>query len=199
MRYLSTLLLAAVASIGLLTGCDSSQTAGGTMTVKLTDAPGDILEAEVTIERVAAVRETDASNGTAMEGGTSILTDSSFTVDLTTLQGGVTELMGEVQLDPGTYNQIRLKTAKQATVMYENSNGEPAEADLQLPSASETGLKINFDPVELDSEGDRAEVTLDFSVEESFVEAGTTGTYVFKPVIDAEAVVVNGDTTSTGR
>ena len=199
MRYGSTLLLAALMATGVvLSGCDSNQSGGGTMAVKLTDAPGDILEAEVTIERVAAVRADNAGSGGATDGGTSVLTDSSVTVDLTRLQGGVTELMGEVQLNPGTYSQIRLKTARQATVMYENSNGEAVEADLRLPSASETGIKVNFDPVELDSEGDRAEVTLDFSVEESFVEGGTTGTYTFKPVVDAEAVVVNGDTTSTG-
>lgn len=198
MRYASTLLLVAVASIGLfLTACDSSESGGGTMAVKLTDAPGDILEAEVTIQQVTVVKEDEASSGDATEGGTSILSESSFTVDLTTLQDGVTELLGEKQLDPGTYSQIRLKTAREASVMYEDSNGDPAEADLRLPSAEETGVKINFDPVSLETEDDRAEITLDFSVEESFVEGGTTGTYIFKPVVDASAVVVNGEPTST--
>ena len=182
----------------LLSGCDSNGSGGGTLAVKLTDAPGDIVKAEVTIERVAAVRADNTGDGGATEGGISVLSDSSVTVDLTRLQGGVTELMGEVQLEPGTYSQIRLKTAREATVLYEDSTGEAVEADLRLPSANETGIKINFDPVELDSENDRAEVTLDFSVEDSFVEGGTTGTYIFKPVVDAEAVVVNGDTTSTG-
>lgn len=200
MRYLSTVVLALVASAGLfLAGCDSSGSTdnGGTLAVKLTDAPGDIVEANVTIERVSAVPSEDTSEGDATEGGTTVLTDSSFTVDLTTLQDGVTELLGEVQLDAGTYSQIRLKTARQATAMYEDADGNPQEANLMLPSASETGIKINFDPVTLDSPDDRAEVTLDFSVEESFVKAGQTGTYIFKPVVDAEAVVVNGDTTST--
>ncbi len=181
----------------LLSGCDSSDSSGGTMAVKLTDAPGDILEAEVTIEQVTAVRSENTGSGGATEGGTPVLTDSSFTVDLTTLQGGVTELLGEVQLEPGTYSQIRLKTAREATVLYEDDSGNAVEADLRLPSASETGVKINFEPVDLDSEDDRAEVTLDFSVEESFVKGGTTGTYTFKPVVDAEAVVINGDTTGT--
>lgn len=126
-----------------------------------------------------------------------MLTDSSFTVDLTKLQGGVTELLGEVQLDPGTYSQIRLKTARQASAMYEDSSGTGQEANLMLPSAEETGIKVNFDPVTLDSPDDRAEVTLDFSVEDSFVEAGETGTYIFKPVVDSKAVVVNGETTAT--
>lgn len=166
------------------------------MAVYLTDAPGDILEAKVTIERVTAVRSKNTGGGGATEGGTPVLSDSSFTVDLTTLQGGVTELLGEVELDPATYSQIRLKTARQATVLYEDSDGNAVEADLQLPSAEQTGLKINFDAVTLDSEDDRAEITLDFSVEESFVPTGSTGTYTFKPVIDASAVVVNGDTTS---
>jgi hypothetical protein len=45
----------------------------------------------------------------------------------------------------------------------------------------------------VDSEGDRAEITLDFSVEDSFVPAGETGTFIFKPVIDSKAVVLNGN------
>lgn len=200
MQHLQTVFLALLVSIGLLlSGCDSSGStdSGGTLAVQLTDAPGDIVEANVTIEQVTAVPAEDTSEGDATEGGTSVLTDSSFTVDLTTLEDGVTQLLGEVQLDAGTYSQIRLKTAQEATAMYEDSNGNPQEANLMLPSASETGVKINFDPVTLDSPDDRAEVTLDFSVEDSFVEAGQTGTYIFKPVVDAKAVVVNGDTTAT--
>ncbi|MFP4229347.1 MAG: DUF4382 domain-containing protein [Salinivenus sp.] len=202
MRYLTTFVLALLTSAGLLlVGCDSgsSGSEGGTLAVNLTDAPGDITQAEVTIERVTAVPVEDTSDGDATEGGVSVLTDSSFTVDLTTLQDGVTELLGEVQLEPGAYSQIRLKTAREATVFYEDDNGDEVEADLTLPSAEETGIKVNFDPVELDSPEDRAEVTLDFSVEESFVESGQTGSYIFKPVVDAEAVVVNGDTTSSSN
>lgn len=168
------------------------------MAVNLTDAPGDILEAEVTIEQVTAVKSDNAGSGDATEGGTPVLSDSAITVDLTTLQDGVTKFLGEVQLDAGTYSQIRLKTAREASVLYEDADGNEAEANLRLPSAQETGVKINFDPVSLESEDDRAEITLDFSVEESFVEGGSTGTYIFKPVVDASAVVVNGDTTSTG-
>lgn len=200
MRHLPTFLLALALSTGLLlTGCDSGGAAssGGTLAVKLTDAPGDIVEAEVTIEEVTAVPAEDTSEEGGTDAGISVLTDSSFTVDLTTLQNGITTLLGQVQLEPGTYGQIRLKTAREATAMYEGSDGTAKEANLVLPSAEETGVKVNFDPVTLDSENDRAEVTLDFSVEDSFVKAGQTGMYVFKPVVGAEAVVVNGDTTAT--
>jgi hypothetical protein len=201
MRHFSSFLLAALVGLGLLVvGCDSSGTtgSGGTLAVNLTDAPGDVVEAEVTIERVTAVPVEDSAEGDAREGGISVLTDSSFTVDLTRLQDGVTELLGEVQVPPGRYSQIRFVTAQEANVFYEDSTGNAVEANLMLPSANETGIKVNFDPIELDSENDRAEVTLDFSVEDSFVKAGQTGTYIFKPVVDASAVVVNGDTTSTG-
>ena len=201
MRHFSSFLLAALVGLGLLVvGCDSSGTtgSGGTLVVNLTDAPGDVVEAEVTIERVTAVPVEDSAEGDAREGGISVLTDSSFTVDLARLQDGVTELLGEVQVPPGRYSQIRFVTAQEANVFYEDSTGNAVEANLMLPSANETGIKVNFDPIELDSENDRAEVTLDFSVEDSFVKAGQTGTYIFKPVVDASAVVVNGDTTSTG-
>jgi len=116
--------LAILAAAGLLlVGCDSggSTTSGGTLAVQLTDAPGDIVEAEVTIEEVTAVPAEDTSE--EGDGGISVLTDSSFTVDLTSLQNGVTTLLGEVQLEPGTYSQIRLKTAREASVFYEDSTG----------------------------------------------------------------------------
>ena len=116
--------LAVLAAAGLLLmGCDSggSTTSGGTLAVQLTDAPGDIVEAEVTIEEVTAVPAEDSSE--EGDGGISVLTDSSLTVDLTTLQNGVTTLLGEVQLEPGTYSQIRLKTAREASVFCEDSTG----------------------------------------------------------------------------
>lgn len=92
---------------------------------------------------------------------------------------------------------MRLVTAATANVLYETSDGGTATAELGQPSAAESGIKINADPIELNDADDRAVVTLDFSVAESFVEAGQTSTYLFKAVVDAPSVVVNGDTPET--
>lgn len=48
------------------------------------------------------------------------------------------------------------------------------------------------------SRPDSVEVTLDFNVEESFVRAGQSGMYIFKPVVQAESVVDLDDESDTG-
>lgn len=209
-RFFPPHLLVLLLGLGLLgwTACDSvgpsadepeDGSQGGTLDVRLTDAPGDVTQAIVTIERVSVVPVEDSSGGDAREGGIELLSDSSFTTDLTKLQAGVDTALASIDsIPPGTYGQIRLVTADTADVLYETQNGE-ATADLKQPSAAETGIKVNFDPVTLDSSTDQAEVTLDFSVEDSFVKAGRSGKYIFKPTVQAKSVVANGDTTSTGN
>lgn len=207
MRRLPLTLFLFTVGLGLIawTSCDSvGPRAGGqgddgpAFSVRLTDAPGDIVQAVVTIRRVAAVPVEDSSEGDARRGGVELLSDSVFTTDLTKLQAGVDTALASVDSMPvGTYGQIRLVTADTADVLFETAAGDTARATLKQPSASQSGLKINFEPVTLDSPGDRAEVTLDFSVEDSFVKAGRSGKFIFKPVIQATSVVVNGDTTGT--
>lgn len=213
MKRRSTLrsaLFTAVACLALLgwAGCDSvgpsdtgdtDDTEAGTsaLTVNLTDAPGDVVQAIVTIKRVAAVPVEDSGDGNAREGGVELLADSAFSADLTKLQAGVDTAMAHSDSIPtGTFSQIRLVTADTADVLYETSSGDTARANLKQPSAAESGIKVNFDPVTLDST-DQAEITLDFSVEDSFVKAGQSGKFIFKPVVQAESVVVNGDSTNT--
>lgn len=177
-------------------GCDSTGTNSGSedsetssFNVRLTDAPGDVVQAIVTIERVAVVSIDDSSDGDAREGGSTLLSDSAFTADLVTLQAGVdTALASTDSLPADTYGQIRLVTADTADVLFETASGDSARAELKQPSASESGIKINFAPITLGGATDQAEVTLDFSVEDSFVKAGQSGKFIFKPVVQATAV-----------
>ncbi len=194
----------AVLLVGLLlTGCDSTDPAPGVnegrLRVLLTDAPGDILQALVTVERVAIVPAEDTAEGDASEGGIELLSDSARVVDLVELQDGVTATLADLTVPAGTYSQIRFVTADTATVLYEGSNGDSLRADLKQPSAAETGIKINFEPVTIGGEGDLVEVLLDFDVADSFVRAGRSGMYIFKPVVKAQAVTVNQDTTTAGN
>jgi len=179
-----------------LTGCDTVGTSdasgeSGQLTVLLTDAPGDLTKAEVTIERVSIVPTGDSASGDAEEGGIEVLSEDPLTVDLLTLQDGATTALGEISIPEGRYSQIRLITARDATVYYEDANGDEQEADLMLPSADETGIKINFDEFTIDERSDEVEITLDFNVEDSFVQNGPTGRYIFKPVVQAESIVTN--------
>ena len=193
---------------GLMTwaGCDSAgtapetevdqdpgseaQTSASSFDVRLTDAPGDVTQAIVTIQRVSVVSVEDTAEGGAEEGGVELLADSSFSADLVELQAGVDTALAQTDSLPGgTYGQIRLVTADTADVLYETAEGDTARARLKQPSASETGIKINFNPVTLDDSTDQARITLDFSVQDSFVKAGESGMYIFKPVIRADTVV----------
>lgn len=195
------LLVMAVAFIG----CDSAGVADGeaeaetgTLTVHLTDAPGDILEAHVTIERVAIVPTDDSASGDADEGGLDVLSDDPLTVDLLTLQDGVTAALGTIEIPEGAYSQIRLITARDAEIYYEDADGATQRAELKMPSADETGIKINLQEFQIDEASDEVEVTLDFNVEESFVQRGQIGSYLFKPVVRTESILVNGEEVSSG-
>ncbi len=195
LRRLGVVLLLAIGLVAY-TGCDafdSSSSDGGQLEIYLIDAPGDIVEAIVTIEEVAVVPANEADEGDAREGGISVLEVDEFTVDLTELQDGVDTLMANTTLPEGTYSQIRLITAREADVLYEDESGDIQEADLRLPSAEETGVKVNFPPFSFEDESDRVELTLDFDLEESFVKAGESGSFIFKPVVKADAMVVNGE------
>ncbi|NBB75635.1 MAG: DUF4382 domain-containing protein [Bacteroidetes bacterium] len=189
-----------------LVGCDAAGTAEsdpavsgetGTLHVHLTDAPGDLLEAHVTITRVAIVPTEDSASGDAEDGGIEVLSEDSMSVDLLTLQNGVTEALGEIEIPAGDYSQIRLVTSKEASVYYEDANGEKQEAELKLPSASETGIKVNLPAFTIDEASDEVEITLDFNVEDSFVQRGQgMGSYLFKPVVHTESMSINGEEVS---
>lgn len=196
MRRSTIALLTMIIAVGLLAvGCDSTgpnatDDPDGTSTLQmfLTDAPGDILEANVIIESVSIVPVEDSSDGDSTDTGISVLRDEDFEVDLTTLQGGVDTLMAELEIASGTYSQVRLQTAPpdDFTILYEDENGDPTEANLFIPSGEQTGIKVNFDePLTVDAETDLTTVTLDFSVEDSFVKRGQSGSFNFKPTVTA--------------
>jgi hypothetical protein len=121
-----------------------------------------------------------------------------MTVDLLTLQNGVTAALGTVEIPEGAYSQIRLITAQDADVYYEDADGQRQQAELMLPSADESGIKISLQEFEIDEASDEVEVTLDFNVEDSFVQRGQMGSYLFKPVVRTESLVVNGEEVLSG-
>lgn len=153
----------------------------GHIQVHLKDAPGDIAEAYVTIRRVELV---PSGNDSII-----VLSDSTRKLDLLTLQNGVTETLADTTLPAGTYSQVRLIVGTDATIRLEDGS----EPRLKIPSGTQTGIKIVVPAFTIGGGQDSVDVTLDFSVEDSFVKAGRSGKYIFKPTVKAEAVVVNGD------
>jgi hypothetical protein len=191
-RLLSLLLLGVLA----LPGCgESTDPAGETsLSILLTDLPGDVSQAVVMIEDVLLVG--------GAGGPISLMTaDEPWVGDLTDLENEFDQLVGGFVVPQGSYEQLRL-IIPEGCIGVE-TEGETDETDevylspgattvdclgtptgtLQMPSLAETGIKVNFQgPLELLT--DQMVWLVDFNVEESFGQlAGGSGTWVMSPVI----------------
>lgn len=183
----------------LLGACESTSggiTGDGTsrLSIQLTDAPGDLKEAWVRIDKVVlqGTEDRDSTSGrqefTARNAGW---------VDLTKLAGGkVQDLVSGVAIRPGTYSQVRLVLSgayivTQGNEVYATSGaqlpaGVTAKGELKCPSCSTSGLKVEF-PGGVKVDGTNAgTLVIDFDVNQSFAhEAGKSGTWIMKPVLRA--------------
>lgn len=173
------------------TGSDSGG-ATGRLTVLLTDNPANLDSAVVTVRRIDLVPE-DGNDGedTGSEDDDSDIVRfpvEERPIDLLQLQNGVTTTLADVDVPAGAYAQIRLVLGEENYVV---AGGE--RQDLQVPSGEQSGIKILLpDGVDVENDGDRIDLTLDFDVHDSFVLRGN-GRYLFKPTVRVQEVRVNGD------
>lgn len=184
-KALPVSMVAAMVLSLVLVGCDflgSNEPANGRLIVHLTDAPlEDFQEVHVTISRVELIASDD-------ETAAVVLSDAEQVFDLLQLQNGVTAFLAEKEIPEGSYSQLRLFVAQDADVLMTDGSR------VVIPSGEQTGIKVVFPEFEISSDGDVVELTVDFDVTDSFVKAGQAGFYVFKPVLKAYAMVVNGET-----
>lgn len=187
-QRLKTLWMPLLLIAGLATACSettSPDSGAGTMEVRMHDAPGDYDEVNVFIERVEVNREEG-------DEGWQVIAEPNQTYDLLELVNGAYEVLGEEELEAGTYHQIRLIVRQEGTYVVEN--GE--EVDLTVPSGEQTGLKLNVDAViEPDT---RYVLVLDFDADRSIVKRGNSGMgYLLKPVIRANSLASTGTISGT--
>jgi len=180
-------ILAAVAALG---ACDSNGPDGpGSMSILLTDAPGDVEQAVVTIERIEIV---------GGSGGPRVLRDIPWTGELTELTNEFVTLVDGAVIPQGNYSQLRI-VISEACIGVE-ADGGPDEVyasnesiavecdgtltgDLQMPSLDQTGIKVIFQGA-IEVGGDQAILLIDFDVAESFGKlAGDSGQWVMDPTI----------------
>lgn len=176
--------------------CDSSTAPrSGALRLLLTDLPGDVVAAVVTIDRIylQASDEGDAGRLT--------LRDEDVTTDLLTLVGSTQELISGVTIPVGSYGQLRfvisgayleVENEDGSTSIYSSSPsyaGLPAGAvvagTLIMPSLAQSGLKVKL-PSDVLVIGEDESVTLlvDFDVALSFGKAaGASGNWVMSPVL----------------
>ena len=182
-----------------LAACDDSHGAGspGTLSLNLTDAPGDFAEAWVQIDRIELVGESDES-----EGGAVVLMDSPVTEELVALANDLELLVNEAVVPAGRYSQLRmviseacLKVEEEeeaysvygSSESFSNENCGAWDGDLQMPSYGTSGLKIGVPGGAMEVDGESRILLLDFDVHESFGRlAGGSGMWVMDPNVRAE-------------
>ena len=200
-----SVLFSIVAAAGLLltVGCDSTGSLSdgergtlelsmsGTSSAKSLNTPStashpqeSIEEAAVTIAEMSIVPVEDTSDGVSTDTGISVLRSENFEVDLIDLQTGLDTTLAEIEIPSGEYSQIRLITNEKASVTFDDGT----QKNVMIASGQQTGLKVNFDPFTIESADDRANVTLNWNVEES-LKGNPQGNLVITPVIDASVDV----------
>ena len=196
--------LIALAAVLALGACDSGDPDGpGSMSILLTDAPGDVAQAVVTIERIEIV---------GGSGGPLVLMDTPSTEDLTELTNEFVRLVDGYVLPQGNYSQLRIVVSEACigveadggpNEVYASSGAFAAECDgtltgdLQMPSLSQTGIKVIFQGA-ISVGSDQTIILIDFDVEESFGKlAGGSGQWVMDPTIHGVEITFSGNVNVT--
>lgn len=192
----SSLALVAAMAISSASCDDPTAVQYGKLNLLLTDAPGDVLTAMVTIDRIYL------QPGEGGDAGRIVLREDDITVDLLTLADATAELISGVDIPVGSYSQLRfvvsgayleVETAT-GSAIYASSpdyEGLPVDAEVDgaliMPSLAQTGIKVTLpgDAIVV-GEDDVVTLVVDFDVAQSFGKlAGASGNWVMHPVVTA--------------
>lgn len=168
-----------------LSSCDvASNKDKGTLKVVMFDAPGDYDEVWVHISRVEVNNSADAETGWV------VISEPNERYNLLELVNGANVVLGEADLEEGTYEQIRLILGSDNNILI----GEDS-FPLMVPSGQQTGIKLNVN-AEIIS-GITYTLLLDFDAQRSVVRQGATGSYALQPVIRTMNEALTGNITGT--
>lgn len=177
MKNLLKISTIALFAIFALSNCQKRNNSGS-MTVKMTDAPGDFQEVNVEVVALEIHYEKDV-NGE--ERWVSLAVNQGV-YDLLELQNNITAvLVDEDGLPVGKVTQMRLILGDANSVVVDN-----IQYGLKLSSQDETGLKINIDGRVKPHR--TMEVVIDFDAGKSIVQEGT-GAYRLKPVLEVKSLI----------
>lgn len=162
-----------------LTACgDSTGTGDARLTVLLTDAPAvEFDSVGVVIGQISILPD---------DGAPVVLTDSAGEFDLLQLQDGVTASLAELDIEAGTYVQLRMVVLSAGVKLadgFEFDNGDPKVREIQVPSGAQSGIKINLRYADADQEDAGIEIVpgenvlvVDFDVSQNFKVQGNPST-----------------------
>jgi hypothetical protein len=203
------LLLSVLAGTLVLGACGDAGSTGpdqntSRVSLLLTDAPGELEAAVVTITDIYLQGAEDDSAGRVY-----LRQNAAVTTDLLSLSNDVLQLVEETEIPAGHYSQLRfvitgayleVENADGGTSFYATSpdyEGLPAGATvdgaLKCPSCAQSGFKVLLDGAStsddtsdpIDLTGDRT-LLVDFDVSRSFGKpAGKSGNWILKPVLKA--------------
>jgi hypothetical protein len=195
--------LVVLAATGLAACSDSTGGDTGRISIKLTDAPGDVRAAVVTIESVYLQGSADEND----EGGRVILRDTPVTVDLLELRDTIADLVEDAIVPSGTYHQLRFVISG-AYIEVENATGGSsfyvtegyghlpagvtATAQLKTPSWDASGFKVKLPGDRIVIEGDQKVLLVDFDVSRSFFRELGNGDWIARPNLEATEFVATG-------
>ena len=204
---LRTLLACGALALGALTGCSDNTSAGATrVSVLLTDAPGSVKQAVVTISEIYLQGS----------GGRVVLMSTPVTTDLLTLASTTAQLVQDAVVPSGTYAQLRFVVTG-GYIAVDNGNGttsiyasSPSYAGLpagtqvtgvlQMPSDAQSGIKVTMPDGAVRVSGSQKILLVDFDVSRSFGrQAGASGQWVMTPVLNATDLQLSGSATVSLR
>lgn len=205
----------------LTVACESVDTTGPSdgnarVSLLLTDAPGDVEAAVVTITDIYLQGDGD-------EGRVYLRQDDAVTTDLLDLSNDVIELVDDYEIPAGTYSQLRfvisgayleVEDESGGTTIYATSPdyeglpaGVEADGELHCPSCAQSGIKVLLGPINGDYDDDFEEdpediedepvvfdgeqtILVDFDVSRSFgKQAGNSGRWIMRPSLKATRLV----------
>lgn len=177
-NLLIAIAITALLSIGVMSCSDDTPTntdnSSGEIKMYMVDAPGDYDEVNIVVTEVSV--HMSAGDTTI---GWMVIDSSTRTINLLNLTNGNVDIIGSGRLHIGSYSQIRLKIGTGSNVVVGGTTHP-----LEIPSGSQTGLKINH---AFDIETNVLyELTLDFDASKSIHQTGN-GRYMMRPVIRATA------------
>jgi hypothetical protein len=195
-----TRLALATLSLLALAACGDDSSNGDTtrLSIRLTDAPGDISAAVVTVSEIYL----QGSNGRT------VLRDQDTTLDLVDLADATADMVNGAVVPQGNYSQLRFViTGAYISVEEEGGQriyatspdyaglppGTAVDGNLQTPSFSTSGVKVTLPGDQLVLETDQKILLVDFDVSQSFgKQAGNSGQWVMSPVIKGADITTSG-------
>ncbi|OFZ53243.1 MAG: hypothetical protein A3D92_13780 [Bacteroidetes bacterium RIFCSPHIGHO2_02_FULL_44_7] len=160
----------------LISGCNKEE-GTGSVTIEMTDAPGDYDSVNVEVEQVMVhVSNTGSGNS----GWVNLQTNAGI-YNLLELQNDISVVLVNNNLLPiGEIQQMRLVLGAKNSVVVEGIS-----FPLELSSQASTGLKFNLNATI--AANDQVEILIDFDADQSIVVEGN-GTYRLQPVIKVESI-----------